>query len=876
MNKGRETYFYYWPDAFIAGAEKAGGKGWNLSRLDRYGFRVPTGGVLAVGAYYLFLEENNLLQVRNQLAGAVDITGFNEKGNEAALLQMQNKIRAGSIPEPVREELLSGLINLGIIDKPLAVRSSAAAEDSARASFAGIHESFLNIRGFEDLLEAIKACYASLWTPRAAAYRRKMKTGDDEVMQAVVIMELVEATAAGTGFSCDPRTGREDVILINANYGYGESVVSGAVDPDEYQLCSTLGIKHKRIGRKEGVSRIGQKGGLQLEKASGLSKRQVLGDGDIARLGLLIRRVYDALGSAHQHQDVEWVFDGRNFALVQARPVTALPRYTFDEIRNQPDIWSNANLKDALPMVQSTLNWSLIRKTANDLELFGFLCPPGLQNIKLFQGRAYFNLSMQQWMLFDAFGITPRQLNQSLGGHQPEIEINAARPYRGRKGFQRLGRVLKLLAFIRKTRRGAGEWFNRVNQFTGAITKEELLGLSDHSMIEKMDMIKKMLSEFNPVFFGCNMAADVNPLIKILEKYFPGEGKNLANRLMVGKGETTSAGHGYCLAELAETARGDEAARSFFRAEEFHPLHWQFELPEESPFKRLFREFLVEYGHRGVYEMDIINPRWAEDPTYPLEIIKNTLETASVQNIKNRQEQQSRAAWREIEAKMPFLSRRMVQQRVQQAVIGMQLREMAKAELVKLYGAMRFVAQEIGGRLAERGILAELHDVFHCTWYEIVAILNGSWDGKGLQHLVQERQAIRKEMEVLFPPDYIIDDKVHYVEPVNPGAGTKLEGMGVSAGKAYGPARRILHPHQGHELQAGDVLVAHSTDPGWTPLFLRAAAIVVETGGAGSHGSIVAREYGIPAVVNIPGVMQIVKDGQNLVVDGDEGLVYLP
>ncbi|MDD2621131.1 MAG: PEP-utilizing enzyme, partial [Syntrophomonadaceae bacterium] len=185
------------------------------------------------------------------------------------------------------------------------------------------------------------------------------------------------------------------------------------------------------------------------------------------------------------------------------------------------------------------------------------------------------------------------------------------------------------------------------------------------------------------------------------------------------------------------------------------------------------------------------------------------------------------------------------------------------------------VFQEAGRRLAAKQILAEPSDIYHCSWSEIISILQGDWDGQGLNILVGERKERQQKLDALAAPDFIIDEVAKYTEIANPGSDQVLTGLGVAAGKASGVARLIHHPHEGEKLQAGNVLVAPTTDPGWTPLFLRATAIIVETGGAGSHGSIVAREYGIPAVVNLRGAMRVIKDGQNVLVDGDEGKVFL-
>ncbi len=885
MEKCSGAFFFNWTGAFQAGVEAAGGKGWNLGRLERYWFNVPAGGVLAAGAYRDFIEANNLLEDIGEITRNVTTGNVGDKRIEQKIFLLREKIKAGHIPSNVRDELESSLRTAGMLAKPVAVRSSATAEDSGKASFAGIHESFLNVRGFDNVLAAIKSCYASLWTPRAVAYRRKMNVKDDEVSQAVVIMEMIEAEAAGVGFTCDPRTGRECVTLISANYGLGESVVSGTVEPDEYYLnylwevTERWEITEKKIGRKEGKTIAAGNGGTEFVASAGSSLTQVLTDENIRKLNLIILRVFDALGCGEQHQDIEWVFDGRNFFLVQARPATALPRYTFEEIKNQPEIWSNTNLKDTMPMVQSTLNWSLLEKTykvnlKSFIKQFGYPDRSGFRAARLYHGRAYFNVSMQQWIMYDDFGITPRQMNEGLGGHQPEIEINEGKPYRGIKGFKRMWRLSKIIFSGRKILKNAQRSFADVDAFTATLLKENLKGLTEKDLLNKSAETRSKIAELFTVLMTVGVFADMGALVKTLEKYFSGKGQAYANALMAGSGEITSAQQGYRLVELAEIARGDAAARSFFSAEPFQPLQWEKELPEESPFKQSFRNFLAEYGHRGIYEMDLINPRWREDPSYILNVVRSTMETADLGQIKARQKEKADEAWREINRKVSSSRRGSINKILKKAVKGAEFREMAKSMLIKTYESERILFQEMGRRLAERGILAGQADLYHCTWNEIFSILKGEWDGRGLDILVAERKARMKEMEALSAPDFIIDEAPKFAEPVTPGSGNALSGIGVAAGRASGAAKLIYHPGEGEKLRAGDMLVAPSTDPGWTPLFLRASAIVVEIGGLLSHGSIVAREYGIPAVVNIPGVMKIIKDGQPITVDGGEGKVF--
>ncbi len=878
MEKSCGTLFLRWPAAFQAGSKVAGGKGWNLGRLDRYGFTVPAGGVLGAAAYQDFVEKNHLFESIETVKQTVTVDNIWQKGIDEGLFSLREKIKNGCISPYIREELILKLTNIGILEKPVAVRSSATVEDTDGASFAGIHQSFLNVRGIENILCAIKECYASLWTPQALAYRRKMKIREDEVIPAVVIMEMVEATAAGVGFTCDPWTGREDVLVIQANFGLGESVVSGTVEPDEYRLDSECEITEKRVGRKKGKSVAGEKGGTKFVEFTKASTSQVLRDEDIRQLGLLIQRVYEALGLDGQHQDIEWVFDGRNFSLVQARPVTALARYIYAEIKHQPDIWSNANFRDGIPMVQSTLNWSLMREDLNLMlnapaKAMGYPGLPGLQHVRLYQGRAYFNLSLQQWLWHDTLGVAPRDVNENYGGHQPEIEIKDRKSH-DKKHFIKGKYLLKLILTGQKSAKKAKKSFVKIDQFTKALLKEKLGNLTESQLSNKVAEIRNASMDFALVFIFCANAS-MKPLEKALDKSFPGKGKAMATALMAGKGDITSAQHGYRLLEMAEIARGDNAARRFFSGDPFDPLEWEKELPEKSPFKQSFRDFLIEFGHRGVYEMDIINPRWREDPSYLLEFIRRTLETADLHRIKAGQMEKTGRLWQEVKRKVPIHRRIFIHYMRQQVIKSSEIREMAKSVFIKLFESERLVFQEIGRRLAGRGILPEPDDIFHCTYREVVSILNGNWDGKGLNLLACDRKVWRKEMERLPAPDVIINEAPEFAEAVIGSAGNALTGLGVAAGKASGTARFIHHPGEGDKLQNEEVLVAPSTDPGWTPLFLKASAIVMETGGFLSHGAIVAREYGIPAVVNIPGVRKMIKDSQLITVDGDEGKVYL-
>lgn len=887
----KTKFFLNWAQACQAGPAKAGGKGWNLGRLARYGFPVPAGGVISAEAYNLFVEENDLISTRRKLSESITAANISEKATGQCLADFRLGIMSGRLPPEVEKEIASWLESSGNPGRPVAVRSSASLEDSGAASFAGVHDSFLNVTGVKNIAAAIKGCYASLWTPRALSYRRKLKIPDEKLLPAVVLMDMVKAEGAGIGFTCDPKTGRRDILIINANYGLGESVAGGMVEPDEYHVCTDTimpQIIKKLIGKKEGKTVEKEGGGtvfLGKDSIKNYKGGQVLSDENILKLALLVQRAFEALGEGEHHQDVEWVYDGRDFFLAQSRPVTSLPRYTYSELKGQPDYWSSANTKDALPMVLSTLTRKVVDSSFGGIisapfRAVGYPILPGLKYMRVYHGRVYMNMSLIQWEYFDAFGFTPAESNEVAGGHTPEIQIppgkkDDKRTIRGRN-WRKVKLMLAISRFQSKakqefavTRGQAVTWFNC-----------DLPAMSDGALLEALEKSSRLAAAFTsiPGMMNISTGFPAKMLTNTLEKSFPGKGSTLANDILTGQGTITTAEHGYRLMELAETARREPIAREFFTAVNYDTLLWEEELPDSSAFKQAFQAYLEEYGHRAVYEVDLANPRWREDPAYLLGIVRSMLHTADSAKLRAAQREKGERAWREIRRGVSLFRRMLVRYWAGKVVRGMEMREEARSGLVRMLVPMRVIALDVGRRLAERGVLEEKEDVFHCSFPDLAAILSGHWDGRGLVVLVEDRKKRKKYLESLVAPDVVADELPQHstaADVTSVTEGNSLSGIGIATGKITGTARPIRHPHEGGRLNPGEVLVAPSTDPGWTPLFLKASALIMEAGGTLSHGAIVAREFGIPAVINVPGVMKVVKDGQTVTVDGEEGKIYL-
>jgi pyruvate,water dikinase len=766
--------FFDWPQAYQAGPAVCGGKGYNLARLSRYGFRTPRGGVLPAGAPL-------------------------------------SAIRAG-------------LERLGLTDARLAVRSSATAEDSARASFAGIHASFLNVSGLAALEQAAQNTIDSLGTPQAIAYRRRMDFRDEEVQCAVVFCEMVQARSAGVAFSCDPVTGRRDLILIDAAEGLGEAVVGGQVNPQRI-------LWRNRNGR--------------LAREPGEGPWPWLPAAVEEELAHQVWRAQWALGDGQDPQDVEWAYDGERLWLLQARPVTRLPRPGWPEAAAMPRYWSTVNIKDAQPGVISELSWSPLNEVVGDAayaaqKAAGYAMPPGMEVVRRFHGRGYFDTTLMQWAFYDAFGVPPHDLVELVGGEQPEICVPSD-TWKGAKGHRRRMARIRLLRRLwnhpRKAQAAIGKHIERQR----SLAELDRTGDSFAELNRGLDEIANLQEAFIPVFGLANGSS--GPWQQALEGILKDDA--LIGRLQAGTGAVASAEHGY---RLYEIARG----------------------------KATVEDFLRDFGHRCVYETDILNPRWIEDPSWVLEQVeairrnppaRDPREAAAEVRLEAERELRRRLGWRTSLA-LWF---------VRKLREAMAAREGAKSAMVSGILPARRIVLEVGRLLVAAGQLDTPEGMFEMAHVDLTCLLRGYWDGRGARELTGDRDLRRAAWLAEPAPDVIVEEPDGRLAAPAPLSSSSESGVwignGVSPGSARGHARLVRDPKAGDHLQQGDILIAPSTDPGWSPLFLRAAAVVMETGGYLSHGAIVAREYGIPAVANVPGILEALADGEEVVVDGSAGRV---
>ncbi|HEX4817930.1 MAG TPA: PEP/pyruvate-binding domain-containing protein [Nonomuraea sp.] len=866
---------------------EVGGKAANLGELTRAGLPVPPGWVLTTEAY-------------RQVAAGLETAG------DGLAERARRHLLEAPVPGHVRDTIVKHYAALGD-DVPVAVRSSATAEDLPFASFAGQQETYLNVVGAEAVVEAVRRCWASLWTDRAVAYRESNGIDHAAVRLAVVVQVMVDARVAGVMFTANPVTGRRREIVIDASPGLGEAVVSGAVNPDRFVVYDGA-VLDRRAGDKRVAVRPLPGGGTErVETAPGHDGGLCLTDAEVRRLAELGARVERHYGAP---QDTEWAVDadGRLW-LTQARPITTL--YPLPEpARPGLRVFFSVNVAQGVmgPLTPMGLSaFRLISGGGAGLAGFGPADPhDGAPFLAVAGQRVWLDLTAAVRSR-PGRAILPRALTLGEARAVAVMERlfedpRLAPAHRSRRPFLRgLARFARrvhlpsrvLLALTRPDR--ALAYARRV----GAQLDARLRVPARATPAQRLDHAERVLTAAFPAIVS------VMPIVVTGYGLFA-----LASRLS-----------GLSPAEMQDVLRGVPHNPTTEMDLELWDLTTRIE-PEpfrELPVAELVRRyaegglppaaqreitaFLDKYGHRGVAEIDLGVPRWSEEPAHILGSLANYLRLDGDPALAPAAlfAQGERRA-REAVARVVAAARR--EGRWRGAVAGFALRrtrayaglrELPKFYLVKMLAGVRRSLLEVGAHLVERGLLDEPADVFFLDLREVRAAVAGgdaraagrapgggdpraagvAPDGGDLRDLVAGRRAAyEQEARRRHVPRVLLSDGTEPEALATPAADGALAGTAASAGTVTGTARVVLDPIGAH-LEPGEILVCPSTDPGWTPLFLTAGGLVMEMGGAMSHGAVVAREYGIPAVVGVPDATHRVTTGQRIEVNGAAGTVTL-
>jgi phosphohistidine swiveling domain-containing protein len=829
----------------------AGGKGATLARLFQAGLPVPPGCVLSPEAFPAFLAAQHVSSTRSP----DDICQV---------------LRTAPLPAALETDLGSALAAVPAAPHGWAVRSSAVSEDHATTSYAGVYESFLEIPA-EELWAYIRACWASWWSERAVGYRRQVGETDATPRMAVVLQHMVPARYAGVAFTAEPLHGDRTRMVINAASGLGVAVVSGIVQPEQYTLAKTpdLRLLETRLLHPNGPPL------LPLEV--------------VLQLGALCQRLETLCGSP---QDVEWAWDGTVCWIVQSRPITTLGDAALD---GTADVWGNANLKDVIPGLVSPFSWSLMQPQLEgamrqQYARAGYLIPPERPLLRRFWGRPYFNISLFNEAGYALYGATPELQAAQLGGMVPP----GARPPASPSLRQRLRWLRNILRFVRIANRAAKvvpTQFAMVQQ-RWREERQSLPYLDRAALLEKLEHHADVTQPFLELHLHLSwaMSGNFSALRDIVARAVPqvdlgqgpsplpspsgrGSAASLAAELVTGIGDVSSAEHSYRLWELSRLARQSPQVMVFLAQGTWDT--WQQELAGTA-FAKAWQEFLETFGHRAVYEVEMANPRWREQPDYLFEVLATYagLPQAGAPFDPGEQARRRQAAEQEVCRLLTPWRRAWFRATLRRTQTFSRLRENSKSHLVQLIDIGRLMALRAAHFLVRDGLLEDAETIFYLRIEEVQTALRGAMPVETVRHLITQRRLERQRNAARHLPDLFVGERPLYAESL-PTQGTVLTGLPSSPGRVTGIARVLYSPQEGARLQPGEILVAPSTDPGWTPLFLLASGLVMETGGYLSHGAIVAREYGIPAVLNIPLATKCIPDGSSILLDGAQGVVQV-
>jgi pyruvate,water dikinase len=862
-----------------------GGKGANLGELTKAGLPVPPGFCVTSAAYQDFFRQNGLDQRVAQALVGLDAADLEAVKHASA--QIQAAIYAASISPQIVEEVslcCQQLFDRTSGETALAVRSSATAEDQANASFAGQLETYLNVRGVPSLLEHIRRCWASLWAERVLAYIANQGLDHRSVSMAVVVQSMIPSEVAGVLFTASPVSGERDQLVINASWGLGEAIVSGLVSPDTIVAHKSDGrVIDYQTGRKDLMVCYAAEGGTEelavpdeMRSAPALTSEQVA---ELCHLGKQIETYYG------KPQDIEWGYYDGGWYLLQSRPITTLARqpecqYPKGEFNRSmfieifPDPLSPSFLSVIIPLFHGMLDFTF--------RSLGFEPPKDMQGTAGFYNQLYFN---RDYIAATLQPLSPavrepivEQMVNPFGDHKEAANYELSWPY-----LRMMFRILQFMVRFPKQLPGL------LSSYRAEIKQADEYPCEIAPYTEICEQIKWLCFEHARKLLNHDflmiavIGRSYRVLGALLKGYYHDDTEEVVTKLISGVTGNITMETNKRLWDLAQIAKSTPAVGAVIR--ECDPLQTRVILQQSEEgmkFLQAMDQFLDEFGHREVH-MDILYPTWGEDPEPVYSFIRSYLDSDDSQSphrqqarlIKER-EDLTRMVVNDLEKRLigRLILAPIFHWFLRQTQLHTRERDTMHFEMTRLIPPLRRLALELGERWADWGYIDQREDVLFLEIDEIVEMAR-------FPSMAQEKIRSRKKTfwqnKAQTPPIVIRNGEEIFglrTEALEIGA-AGLRGVAGSPGRVTGVTRLIQGPDDFYKLKKGEILVAPITNPVWTPLFAVASAVVTEVGGILSHGAIVAREYGIPAVMSVAGATRLLKDGQRITVDGNKGLVFL-
>ena len=861
-------------------ARAVGGKAARLAWLVRHGFAVPEAWVLPQDAFAQ-AELTPGCEPRALLRAASGRAGY------LRAAEARQEILRAPLPRGLKAEL-DDLWRLVEARAPwgLAVRSSATCEDGALLSMAGLAESVLGVRGGDALAEAVRAVWASIASGRALAYLAAH--GVKDVGMAVVIQRVVEAEAAGVMFTRSPdartRSRGEVERVVNAGFGLGAPVVDGRTTPDMLRIDARGRVLEEIVADKTSAMVVGEHGLHEVPVVGG-RERAALGPERILELAEIAARLEKLEAVAW---DVEFACDKTRTWVVQARPVTGRG---FPNGGDAETVWSNVNVGEALPGVATPLTWSIAGEFSDAgfrraFSALGCRVPKNAVLVGNVYGRVYLNLTQFMRIAAQVPFLDPRTLVE-LGGGWGGDELHAQVQGVSKRGFfarlpmtaaRLLKEQLRLDEDVAKYEALAEKAWRANNALDLAI-------LPDEGVARTIRDVQTLLEQTGTVMLTCasSTLGTHLALTMLLERVAPLGADRLAQSLTSGIRDLESARPGIGILHVASLARREPEALAALERE---PLSGLDSLPD-GPTRRALQSFLDLYGDRAVREAELSTPRWSEDPRAVLTMLRVAVrgESRDVEPALGRARAQADAEMQKLMPRLTLLEQTLARHLVARAQKAARLRERMRAWVTRVLGMLRQAVLDSDRRLLRRdpeldvdqralalsgSPLAAIPSAFFLTVEEVTQALRTH--RVDLAPIVRARRAeFARDRARPDPPATFVGAPPPIVLP--PAGGDTLRGLPASGGVVEGTARVLLSADEMGALVPGEILVVHTTDVGWTPLFLLAAGVVTELGGPLSHAAVVAREFGVPSVVNVTGATRVIRTGEKLRVDGDRGVV---
>lgn len=820
--------------------ERVGGKGANLGEMTRAGLPVPPGFCITSDVYRRIIGEAG---VWPQIDGLLTAVANNDAAKSAH--RIQRLVANAPMPADVAGAITSAYHQLDGGWAAVAVRSSATAEDLPEASFAGQQETFLGVRGQDALLNYVQQCWASLWTERAIVYRQRNGFPHEQVSLSVVVQQMVRPESAGVLFTVNPLTGKRGEMLVNAAYGLGETVVSGQVTPDSYLLTPQAKslIVDQTVGTKEVRIDALPDGGVRKQTVAPADRQRLCLTPSqlekLAELGEKIERHYQS------PQDIEWAFTDDELYLLQTRPITSLN-----------------NIVPPAPMPRARTLSQTEHRILDDI-LEHYPDPPyPLDYLAVTDGYEQVQHALREAGLAVPAADTIIQMD--------ELGIPSVEPVTPRFTW----RILKILSLVqRKLGLDPGRWEAEQSAvFAGrlaALQQTDVAGLADDGLADYIETAVQTAADIARIRFSEYIVPMMvrGALLKLLVRFVNRRG-TVVEADLLGSLAYKTVVIDRALHQLAAEAGQTPAVRAALLD---LPMDEVMDALRETAVGRQFLQqfdvFLQAHGARTmkVY-LPFSNQSWAENPASLMATFAAILRAESSPGGHRGKDDHFQQLRDNTAKGLPAFLRRRFLRTLAKYRTGHIAREATLYAIEESFVMARRGTTAAAQRLVGRGVLTAVDDILFLTLPELFAILRGASSPDGMPELITQRRQARPGATAVWQ---------NRGETNIESGDNLLKGQPGSPGIATGTVKIIDGPAEFGKLQEGDVLVCSFTDPAWTPLFSLAAAVVADTGGSLSHAAIVAREYGIPAVLGTQVATSQLKDGMTVTVDGGRGMVIV-